>query len=413
MTLAHYQSFPQEWTTPAKASRPWQPWCDPPLNARLALLDWVIVVYALVLLAAGATDYYRIPTYVGYIVAVLYVPWFFFIDISRVVRELILLGGLAVTIGISATQATFDASISALYMIQVTLMFAAVMARCDSFPRFKAIMVAALIGASIVAVAGLVLGEAALDRGTARQVGITRQSNAYGWVLTAGVFASFVVFHMSSRLMRWVIIASWFLFLIAIAGSGSRQAIVNVCGMLFFYALLEWIIHLRGNLKHLILGACLASMLGVILLVYFSDSALVQRLLSTDIRGDARIKLMKLSWEFFKSEPLWGIGPGGMAVYTTFVYTHSTYTELLATTGIFSFLFFGALTISMLWRLWRARTTFAQVPEMRRLMSALLAVAFGLTVSGIFHLTHTSKIDTLLMAALIGIAAGVNRQITS
>ena len=381
-----------KWLTdlPPRLWRPLQP------------VDWVIAGYLLVMLATQATAYYAGSTYVAYLVAILILPSIVPLRRYKLTPELwlqLLLLAIVILSGINAP----DAFPSVGYYVKVMLAAIMIQLRCDSIPKLRVFLAAAFIGAMLVAVAGIALGGEAVDRNSNREVGVTVQANAYGTILVGGIYCSFL---LSFVIRKWrVLLAiSWVIFLVAMAGSGSRQALTNVTILLLCYALLEWVSNFFRSLRHAATGVVILSGFAALLLA-LRESPLLVRMASTSVGDETRIAVIQIAWSLFKENPWLGIGPGGFRLHTQWVYTHTTFMELLATTGVFSFVCYYGVLLVLGARLIRLRSIYRSNPPMRRFFSAMVSVLCATVTAGGFALTHVSKLYSFILAALIGISA--------
>lgn len=387
---------------------------SPALVGKTGILGLAAGVYGFTVMATGATEVWKAASYVAYAFgAVLCIacllPAYFGVQFSQIKMEFAAVAILLLSVVISTVSTLLGAWIVAWYLAQVYLLFCGVLVVCDSFRRFKLLMNFAFLGALLVAALGIMgIGGDSSASGI-RDMGITRQTNAYGFVITNGIYCSFLLFHLSTKKTRLLIIGSWFVFLAAMAASGSRQAILATGAMVGMYGLLEWAGRLRRNMKPLIIGIILVTVFAVVLFTFFDDSALVQRLLSTNVKSDSRTGLYKIAWGLFLEHPLVGVGPGGFMFYSGVVYTHSSYMELLATTGIFSFLAYIGLNWLILYKAFYARHQYRHNAPARQLFSAMIAVVSGLAVGGLFHLGFNSKMDTFILACVAGVVIATCR----
>jgi O-antigen ligase len=372
-----------------------------PSLTNTSLLDWSIAAYVFLMFGLQATEYYYLSSYVVLAVLVLWIPSLASFRKITCGLELTLAVGLLVTTLASALFSEHECWPWVIYAFKVWVVSWIVMVRCSTIARFRLYLSAAFLGALIlVAIPGLILGGTSVAESSQRQIGITSEPNAYGFVLTGGFWTSLILITLSPGKWKWVLIVSWPIFLWDIAASGSRQAAVNVLVMILGYITFNWILSLRGLLR----GALISFVLCVIFIFVWSvleDSALADRIGNRSISEDSRLELIEISWGLFSDHPWFGTGPGSFIRYTRWVYTHTAFMELLAMTGLFSFICYYAMIGFSVFRYMRS---LFGTEISRSTMAMILAMLIATVVAGCFNLTHISKINTFLVASCIGVA---------
>lgn len=381
-------------TKRARASRSY----PPPIR----LVDWSIALYVFLMFATQATRYFDLSTYAAAAAIAIYLPRLVSVARYKLTPEFWLTLALVGLTFVSALLSEHAALTSAVYFAKVLAVAVVIQFRSESPDHLRLFLLAGFAGGLVMAAAGVALGSSSVAKGGDRQLGVAESVNAYGYILNGGVYCSFLLWFVTRRL-RPILLGSWFIFLVAIAGAGSRQVLVNIGAMVLCYAILEWVQYARRNRRQLLAAVVLLLGIGVALL-QLRDLPLMQRMSGTSAEDD-RVALMLHAWELFTRAPWFGVGPGAYKYYGELVYTHTAFMELLATTGVFSFLcYYGAVAVLCV-RLVALRRMFKYNPAMRQLLSAMLSVMSATVVAGAFSLSHMSKIYTFLFAAFVGLSA--------
>ena len=150
------------------------------------------------------------------------------------------------------------------------------------------------------------------------------------------------------------------LFCYVILNTGSRSGLLNCCLVLFFYVISEYMKKSSSRRRQLTrkISLTICILISIILIAkYLSDNiqsnvALlrISEQLNFESKSiDGRGNLYSAAWKLFCDNPIFGIGYDCFAVAGGFgYYSHSTYMELLACTGIVGFILFIAPYIKSL-----------------------------------------------------------------
>ena len=173
-------------------------------------------------------------------------------------------------------------------------------------------------------------------------------ANQIGMVCATGALALSMI--KSKFYNRYVKLALNVLFLCAIVMTASRQALV----MVVIIYLGGWIISVLGDKKKtarkMVSNICFIVIVGVILIFLITggyidviyETKLYARLAgnsrSTTVSDAARWNMYAKGWKKFWDAPFFGIGFN--YVKYVFLYTHSTFMEILIGTGMFGFFIF-------------------------------------------------------------------------
>jgi len=181
----------------------------------------------------------------------------------------------------------------------------------------------------------------------------TTNPNGLGVLLVTGIFCLLYKMDIDKKINIIFTSSGALIFLYTIILTGSRKSFLAASLLLVYWVLLC----LRGTLKK----ATFSRKTGVIILVsvaaisfiyyitpVFEESVMLYRLTNLFESGDTiRTGMYTEAYDFFISSPLYGIGYKNyelLSVYRT--YSHSTYAEALACTGLLGvFLYFSAYII--------------------------------------------------------------------
>jgi len=380
--------------------------------SRPGLVDWVIAFYLLALGALQATPYWYASTYVAFLIP----PAFFLMfqadrctSIPEFWLAVGLLGWMALTSMISPHSSE---SVQATWFIgKIFMVGLFVMARCNSLPTMKLYIKALLIGVATVAAAGAVMGYGSVSRGGDRVAGVASQVNALGGQLLAGIVAGMLLLPFVGKTWRMVIIGFFLASFISLLASGSRGAAVAVGAAVMTYFALEYIRNILHNWKLILPAAIVLIALPIIAVEVFPDSPLVARMTglveSKGLGGGqmSRWHIYVHAWGLFCEHPILGTGMGTYRHYSEFVYTHTSFLELLTGAGLFAFVLYYAIIVVAWMRLTRLVKLLRHHPASRKCLNAGRAALVGLVIHGAFAVTIQGKASVVLICMLAGFSA--------
>ena len=179
--------------------------------------------------------------------------------------------------------------------------------------------------------------------------------NTLGVLMVFGIFAT--VIQKESFEKHFVLkYTSIFAFLYVILLTGSRKALFAGIGLFIFW-LIEYFIEKkkeRLSLKSLaIIMTVLLSVLGAmgyVVNIYVGTSGFERLLMFFEEGGTStRLQLMDMAVQYWKTSPIFGIGLDQFKILNPYgYYSHSTYAEILACTGIIGCLLFFIPLIKIL-----------------------------------------------------------------
>jgi O-antigen ligase len=390
-------------------------------TGRTTVFDWSVAAFLLCVAALQPTSYYYTSTQVAYFVALLFVVTLV-IRPSRAALPLIpfitmvsLLMWLVVTAGLSPHR---DVTlVSAWYVVKVWVMGLLILVFCRDYRQVALYLKAIVLGSFVLSVSGAVLGYPTVTLGGERIEGIAEQVNAFGASLLHGILAGIALFPHVGKLWKTIIVLYLVAAFIAMLASGSRGAAAAALTALGAYALIEY----SGFLvrRPWVILPAVALVVGPVLVAlrFFPDAPLVDRFAAL-LEGrygatSDRVLIYEHGWALFKQHPFLGHGVGSFRVYTRWVYTHSTFLDLLLAGGVLAFLLYYSLFAYAWLLLRRLAKLYAKQVRARRTFNAWKAVLAGLIVHGAFTGVYFQKIPVCLMAALLGFvvahAAAVKR----
>lgn len=176
-------------------------------------------------------------------------------------------------------------------------------------------------------------------------------ANDIGALMAFGCFTIFFAFNNKSRIsfIRMVLVAAIsILFITVISISGSRKAIIAVI-ILYVCLILLCTKSVFKSISSTQLFLITAAVLGVLVLAYmyllplFENTSLYMRVFGDKAVGasqsnDGRMWLIELALKDFLEHPIIGLGYNNFAYYHG-NYTHCTYVEPLASSGIWGVLY--------------------------------------------------------------------------
>lgn len=174
--------------------------------------------------------------------------------------------------------------------------------------------------------------------------------NGLGVLLVTGIFCLLYKLDINKKTSIVFVSAGTLVFLYTIILTGSRKSFLAASLLLIYWFLFCF----GGALKNITFsrrsGAIILVLIAVICFIHFitpvfEESVMLQRLTGLFEQGDAtRTGMYSEAYEFFLSSPLFGIGYKNYELLSTYyTYSHSTYAEALACTGLLGiFLYFSA-----------------------------------------------------------------------
>jgi|GEM_PF-5067097 len=398
----------------------YQPLMEPvPMGKdEIGIIDWFFALYLIATAGTTSTPYWYIPAYLGYLVMFIFILSF---NYGRVFENLgfMLMAALILWTWISSALSDFrDASFGAAWygtkIYVAGLMF---MARCTSYRKFLFFLKASVVGVSVLAIFGAVMGYASAAEGRETiETGIGGQRNAYGAVLFAGVVAGQIIFPVVSKKWKMFICIYFAAVAVTLLASGSRGATVSCCMVFLAYYLLEHVRYISKNLKIIIPATIIVMGTPFLVIKLFPNALLVGRLLDVIYHGaeaasSGRTDIMRHAWGLFLEHPFFGIGSGVYKAYHGhFVYTHTTYLEFLATTGIIGFLLYYSYFLFAWLLLSKLTKAYKNDAPFRKMFNAARAAIMANIVYGSFYLMHTQKIVVFVFACTIGFCVPLWRQ---
>lgn len=209
--------------------------------------------------------------------------------------------------------------------------------RVDNNESFfiKTIFVYCIVCAATTILAGVELRSGRVT------MGILNNPNSLGILMTIGVFTALYLIDFQKL---WNVITQLFLvgcFLYVIILSGSRKSFLAGILLLLYwvsFVLYKKLKHEKTSKKIMIISLLFLgiSLLYGIMVPFFEDSILFSRLDVLLQGGDQTRKMMYMeAFDFFKQSPIVGVGYKQFEVISVFrTYSHSTYAETLACTGL-------------------------------------------------------------------------------
>lgn len=182
----------------------------------------------------------------------------------------------------------------------------------------------------------------------------TNNPNALGLTM---VFAfGFLLFKLDFKKISKtiIVILILLLFTYVIVLTGSRKSILGLLIIFVFWLVVRFDIEIKKMKIKSILKYVTIIIIGIYstyLLIYpiFSDSVLLVRLTYLFETGDSeRVNMYKEAWDIFLKFPIFGAGMQQYRVLSTYqTYSHSTYAEILANSGLIGIILYFTPYISL------------------------------------------------------------------
>ena len=272
------------------------------------------------------------------------------VNIDTTIKSWILYAALSLATSVFAISTSYTIKTLVGFGIKIIVTFAvAYVCEREGSVKFAIRLLAGLAILSAVTAfihMGDISGRLQLDSGASLSV------NDFGALMAYGCFAVILLFKYSSiesRVVSMILTAAFsVLFIIELFISGSRKsfyAIIILYAMLLIFTVLKK--KKNSSISALIIGFFIMIAIYFIytnyLEQYVMDTSLYLRVFGRKVEDaaisdDGRIELYKMAWADFKSRPFFGIGLGNFE-YIHGLYTHSTYAEPIACSGILSLLY--------------------------------------------------------------------------
>lgn len=228
--------------------------------------------------------------------------------------------------------------------------------------------------------------------------------NTLGLIMVIGIFCVFYNMQTSRKVVTFFLIFLLFAFSYVIILSGSRKAFLSAVIIIILWLILKLktlLVSRRENVIKGIVTLVLTFIIGIFLFNKFVvDTLLFERLANLFDSGDnTRIEMYKESWLLFKDNPLLGVGMENFREVSSFNrYSHSTYAEMIASTGIIGVIlyFFPYITMfSQILKLSRSRE------KKLKYQSNLILIMFGVILFLGIGVIHIYSIYTFYFFGII------------
>ena len=207
----------------------------------------------------------------------------------------------------------------------------------------KFLVLAIVVNAVVLCFSGNIIApDQAFSGKIERYSSLTKNSNDFAFQLLLGLVTSLYFWRNNTKFWRIVIIALALMFGYYIAQSGSRKSMAA-----FFLIIGAWMFfsfRFKVMLRYAVVIFLAILAAGSYLYSFIADSAVMVRfsMLTDDTGGaDIRSTLYREAFLLFQGSPFIGVGLDNFREYSVSgLWTHSTYMELLADTGIIGFALF-------------------------------------------------------------------------
>ncbi|MED3998187.1 O-antigen ligase family protein [Peribacillus frigoritolerans] len=233
-------------------------------------------------------------------------------------------------------------------------------------------------------------------------MGLSNNPNSLGITMVLGV-CCILYKHSFKKLFFSIITFSLILLLVYVCLlTGSRKAFLSIVAIfIYWFAFIVF-----GDIKSLRFIEKLKGIFSILLVIFFgyqffnqffADSILLERLtLLFENGSETRESMYSIAFDFFKQSPLVGIGFNNYRALSIFgTYSHSTYSEALACTGIIGSIFYFSAYIKLLInyvRLIMSKKLDALLLKQAKVMLGFFGVLLFLGVGVIHFYEMTSSI---------------------
>jgi len=292
---------------------------------------------------------------------------------------------------------------SVLRDFQFYLVFIAVLMIADEEQSIDFFVTIYLIAALLSAITAIIAGEE-YRRGRISIADLN--PNRLGTMLSYGIVCALYLISLKKRLYLVLSITSILIFFYVLIQTGSRRPFIAASLLLalwLLFVLLDVLKNLSMIKRIAVIFALLlaGAFFYFYLLPIFNNSALSMRLaklqeIEDSKRGDMYVHAMN----YFRENPVFGLGYDQYRVVSIFkTYSHSTYGELLSTTGIIGIITYFPVYLIITYKLIKIIRTHIDVLIIQRAKIFLIAMAVML-----FHATamiHFYGVNSFVMFGIM------------
>jgi len=238
-------------------------------------------------------------------------------------------------------------------------------------------------------------------------MGLSNNPNTLGITMALGICC--VLFKLNLKNLGYSIAAfSAILLLIYVCLlTGSRKSFLSILLIIIYW--FAFVVY--KDIKAVRFGEKVKGLLAImlvlvagyyILLPYFSDSVLLSRLTVLFESGsEVRESMYSEAFDLFKQSPLVGVGFNNYRALSVFqTYSHSTYAEALACTGIIGCILYFTPYIMLLFRYWKMVTSNSDalfIKQARVMLGMFCVLLFlGVGVIHFYRITSTIAFGMLI-----------------
>lgn len=225
-------------------------------------------------------------------------------------------------------------------------------------------------------------------------MGPKNNPNTLGIMMAYGIGFLLFKLNFKSFSRAIIIITLIMLFTYVTFLSGSRKSFLSICILFFLWIIMLAIplykkMKLKSKLKYLLILLLSILLISNFIIPIFENSLLFNRLLILFKSPDqGRIGMYNDAWRIFKEYPLFGVGMQQYRVVSVYqTYSHSTYAEAIANTGIIgSILYFSVYFILALRyiKIFFNKTLDIEILKKFRIMIFMFAMTIFLGI-GVIH----------------------------
>lgn len=393
----------------------------PSLTTSPSLTTWMVAIYLGAVILLEGTPWWTYNTYIAYIAAFLAL---FSIRKNPSLRllEFWVIVAMILWWWLCATASPYPAesAIVAIYDMKIFAMSLIILLTIDSIPKVRLCLKAMIVAAVGLALYGIVFGYSVILAGEGRFEGMTSNPNFYGGFLADAFLAGIVLFPMSGLKWKFVILFYFGMAWFGLMGTGSRAPVVEIVIALVLYYFFELVHNRRTNRRQILLFPIILILIVAFILGFLPQSAFVQRV-AAGFKEDSliiRLNLFPYTLNLVSQRPVLGYGPGVFKNYSpSWVGSpHSSFLEILFSTGIPGLLFYIVLVLFLWNRLGKLVKSFRKDPMARKTFNAARAAFAGMVaysfVSVSYHMKLSAAIFMILIVFTSRVSAAVNMENT-
>jgi O-antigen ligase len=225
--------------------------------------------------------------------------------------------------------------------------------------------------------------------------------NDLAYIMLSGVIALLLIIPEIKFKNSWlaILIIIFSNYIIFLTGSRKNLVISVICVFLYILFQRSKLSFIKGLVKYIFIIGIIIVVIGIGYSNLVQDSKLTRDASESDL---VRIQMYNVGLDIFKDHPLFGVGfDGYKAISGMGTYSHSTYMEILANTGLFGFLLYFSIYLSIFIKYIKIIFRMENSEEKVRVYQMLLLfMIISILALAVVH-TH-SIISNILFGLIVG-----------